>query len=103
MLKEKEEFQPFINETTIISEFSFRAVIVGLLLGAIFAAANVYVGMKAGLTISASIPVAVVAVAIFRALKKTTGESSILESNMAQTVGSAGESLAVKYNGSNYR
>ena len=85
-----EQYKPYIGKQEILPEFTFRAVLMGMLLGIIFAAANAYIGLKVGLTVSASIPVAVMSVAIFRIMRK----GSILENNMVQTVGSAGESLA---------
>ena len=72
-------------------EFSFRAIILGVIIGALLAAANAFVGLKVGMTISASIPAAVVALLVMRKLLRT---GTLLESNMVQTVGSAGESLA---------
>ncbi len=85
-----EQYKPYIGKQEILPEFTLRAIFTGMTLGIIFAAANAYIGLKVGLTVSASIPVAVMAVAIFRIL----GKGSILENNMVQTVGSAGESLA---------
>ncbi|MAW59442.1 MAG: oligopeptide transporter, OPT family [Planctomycetes bacterium] len=85
------DFRPHVSPEEHLPELTVRAVVIGALLGALFAAANAYVGLKVGLTVSASIPVAVVSMAILRAAK---GERKILENNMAQTVGSAGESLA---------
>lgn len=85
-----DKYKPYIGKHEILPEFTFKAIITGIVLGILFAAANAYIGLKVGLTISASIPVAVMAVAIFRVL----GKGSILENNMIQTVGSAGESLA---------
>ena len=73
-----------------IAEFTAKAMIIGALIGAVFGAANAYLGLKVGLTVSASIPAAVMAVAIF----KIMGRGTILETNMVQTIGSAGESLA---------
>ncbi len=84
------EYRPYIGKEEFLPEFTFRALFTGTILGVLFAAANAYVGLKVGLTVSASIPVAVMAVAIFRII----GKGSILENNMVQTVGSAGESLA---------
>src|SRR5690554_5936095 len=72
-------------------ELSFLAIILGALIGALLAAANAYVGLKAGMTISASIPAAVMSLLILRKLLK---RGSLLESNIVQTTGSAGESLA---------
>jgi putative OPT family oligopeptide transporter len=83
-------FRPHISPDDSPAELSFKAVFLGLVLGSLFAAANAYVGLKVGLTVSASIPVAVVSMAVFRAMRTGT----ILENNMSQTVGSAGESLA---------
>ncbi|MCH7993114.1 MAG: OPT/YSL family transporter [Planctomycetes bacterium] len=72
-------------------EFSFRAIVLGVLVGALLAAANAFVGLKVGMTISASIPAAVVSLLIMRKLVRG---GTLLESNMVQTVGSAGESVA---------
>ncbi len=88
--KTPDSFTPYIRSDTRITEFSLKALIVGTILGIIFGAANAYLGLKVGITVSASIPAAVMAVAIFRVM----GGSTILENNMVQTVGSAGESLA---------
>ena len=85
------DFRPHVSPEEHLPELTVRAVVIGALLGALFAAANAYVGLKVGLTVSASIPVAVVSMAILRAAK---GDRKILENNMSQTVGSAGESLA---------
>ena len=74
-----------------LAEFTFRAVATGVLLGIVFGAANAYLGLRVGLTISASIPAAVMAVAVFRALRSTP---TILEANIAQTIGSASTALA---------
>jgi putative OPT family oligopeptide transporter len=73
-----------------LAEFSFRAVILGALFGILFGAVSVYVGLRAGLTVSASIPIAVLSISILRAF----GRSTILENNIVQTTGSAGESAA---------
>ena len=72
-------------------EFSFLAVVLGIVIGALLAAANAFVGLRVGMTISASIPAAVMAVLILKTLLK---RGTILEGNMVQTVGSAGESAA---------
>jgi len=71
-------------------ELTVKAVLVGVVVGVVFGAANAYLGLKVGLTVSASIPAAVMAIAVFRVL----GSRSVLECNMVQTIGSAGESLA---------
>lgn len=85
------DFRPHVPPEEHLPELTLRAVLLGAVIGALFAAANAYVGLKVGLTVSASIPVAVVSMAILRAAR---GDRKILENNMAQTVGSAGESLA---------
>jgi putative OPT family oligopeptide transporter len=84
------EFQPFIAADESVAEFSLRAIILGGLFGILFGAVSVYVGLRAGLTVSASIPIAVLSISILRAF----GRSTILENNIVQTTGSAGESLA---------
>jgi len=84
------EFRPYIPEETTLPEFSLRAILVGALAGLFFGAVTVYVGLRAGLTVSASIPIAVLSISILRAL----GRVSILENNIVQTAGSAGESIA---------
>ncbi|HEX6107022.1 MAG TPA: oligopeptide transporter, OPT family [Gemmatimonadales bacterium] len=83
-------FKPFVPPTQSPAELTLRAVVLGAILGVVFAASSVYLALKIGLTVSASIPIAVLAVAFFR----TLGRSTILENNMVQTTGSAGESIA---------
>src|SRR5215204_7820428 len=87
---ENTDFKPYIPPTQSPAELTVRAVILGAVLGVIFAASSVYLALKIGLTVSASIPIAVLAVAFFR----TLGQSTILENNIVQTTGSAGESIA---------
>jgi len=89
-MAEEKEFKPFIAAKDFIPEFSLRAIIMGSIFGVIFGAASVYLGLKVGLTVSASIPIAVLAISVFKKL----GNASILESNIVQTIGSAGESVA---------
>lgn len=84
------EFHPYVPPITSITEFSLRAVLLGGIFGLLFGAVTVYVGLRAGLTVSASIPIAVLSISILRAF----GRSTILENNIVQTTGSAGESLA---------
>jgi putative OPT family oligopeptide transporter len=84
------EFRPYISAEETIKEFTVRAVILGALFGLLFGAVTVYVGLRAGLTVSASIPISVLSISILRAF----GRSTILENNVVQTTGSAGESLA---------
>ena len=88
--------EPFIDPGTTMQEFTWRAVIVGTLLGMVFGASSLFLVLKVGLTVSASIPVAVISLSIFRALSKTFGlrDATILEHNITQTAGSAGESIA---------
>jgi putative OPT family oligopeptide transporter len=84
------EFQPYVPAEESLAEFTLRAVLLGSLFGLLFGAVTVYVGLRAGLTVSASIPIAVLSISILRAF----GRSTILENNIVQTTGSAGESLA---------
>jgi putative OPT family oligopeptide transporter len=84
------EFRTYISAEESIKEFTLRAVILGALFGLLFGAVTVYVGLRAGLTVSASIPISVLSISILRAF----GRSTILENNIVQTTGSAGESLA---------
>jgi putative OPT family oligopeptide transporter len=84
------DFHPYIPAEESIAEFTLRAVVLGSLFGLLFGAVTVYVGLRAGLTVSASIPIAVLSISILRAF----GRSTILENNIVQTTGSAGESLA---------
>ncbi len=84
------EFQPYVPAEENLAEFTLRAVVLGSLFGLLFGAVTVYVGLRAGLTVSASIPIAVLSISILRAF----GRSTILENNIVQTTGSAGESLA---------
>ena len=82
--------KPYIADEASITEMTVRGIVVGSILGIIFAASSVYLGLKVGLTVSASIPIAVLSITIFRLFGKTT----ILENNIVQTTGSAGESVA---------
>ena len=91
---EGENYQPYIAASESQSEFTLRAIIAGILFGILFGAANAYLGLRAGLTISTSIPVAVITVAAFRVLSRLGSPSSILEANLSQTVGSASSSVA---------
>lgn len=84
------EFKPYIAAGDLVPEFTPKAIILGSMFGLIFGASTVYMGLKVGLTVSASIPIAVLAISIF----KKFGRSTILENNIVQTIGSAGESVA---------
>ena len=83
------EFHPYVPAEESLAEFTLRAVLLGSVFGLLFGAVTVYVGLRAGLTVSASIPIAVLSISILRAF----GRSTILENNIVQTTGSAGESL----------
>ena len=93
-IEEGDEYDPFVSAGESPAEFTFKAVGLGILFGIIFGAANAYLGLRAGLTISTSIPVAVMTVAVFRALSSVGIKGSILETNISQTTGSASSSLA---------
>ncbi len=86
----EQKFQPFVPADMKMAEFTFKSVITGAIFGIIFGAATVYLALKAGLTVSASIPISVMAITLSRLFLKTT----ILENNIIQTTGSAGESIA---------
>lgn len=83
-------FQPYVPASTSMAEFTAKAIILGVLFGLLFGASTVYLGLRAGLTVSASIPIAVLAISVL----KRFGGSTILENNIVQTIGSAGESVA---------
>ncbi len=86
----EKKFQPFVSAETQMKEFTFKALLMGSIFGILFGASTVYLALKAGLTVSASIPIAVLAITLGRKLFKTT----ILENNIIQTTGSASESIA---------
>ncbi len=88
------DFKPYVPASTSLPEFTVKGVLAGIIFGILFGAANAYLGLRAGLTISTSIPVAVITVAVFKGLHHAGSRSSILEYNMAQTVGSASSSVA---------
>ena len=88
-------FVPYIPSGTVLPEFSWRAVLIGTVLGAVFGASSLYLVLKVGLTVSASIPVAVISMTLFKMFRVFGAkDASILENNIAQTAGSAGESIA---------
>ncbi len=93
-LKQGEVYPSYVPAATGMREFTLKAVLLGILFGIIFGAANAYLGLRAGLTISTSIPVAVMTVAAFRALRTVGHPGSLLEANLSQTVGSASSSVA---------
>ena len=86
-----EEFKPYVPAEKVTPEFTVTSVIMGVLLAIVFGAANAYLGLRVGMTVSASIPAAVISMGVIRVIMR---KDSILESNMVQTIGSAGESLA---------
>lgn len=90
------EFRPFVSAAEKIKEFSFGPILMGVLLGILFGASSLYLALKVGMTVSASIPVAVLSITLFKGLSKVFGirKATILENNMVQTTGSAGESIA---------
>lgn len=90
-MKNKDNFKPYLPADKIVPEFTFTAVFLGILMAIIFGGANAYLGLRVGMTVSASIPAAVISMGIIRFILK---RNSILENNIAQTIGSAGESLA---------
>ena len=85
------DFKPYIPAEKITPEFTVTSIVMGIILAVVFGAANAYLGLRVGMTVSASIPAAVISMGIIRLVMK---KNSILESNMVQTIGSAGESLA---------
>lgn len=90
-MEDQKEFKPFIPANKVVPEFTATSIILGAIIAIIFGAANAYLGLRVGMTVSASIPAAVISMGILRMILK--GES-ILENNIVQTIGSAGESLA---------
>jgi putative OPT family oligopeptide transporter len=90
MADSQKPFEPFVPASQILAEFTPKAVVLGVVFGLIFGASTVYLALRAGLTVSASIPIAVLAIAVF----KRFGQATILENNIVQTIGSAGESIA---------
>ena len=90
-MENKNEFKPYIPAEKITPELTITSIVMGIILAVVFGAANAYLGLRVGMTVSASIPAAVISMGVIRVLMK---KNSILESNVVQTVGSAGESLA---------
>ena len=90
-MDKKSEFKPYIPADKIVPEFTVTSVLIGILLAIVFGAANAYLGLLVGMTISASIPAAVISMGIIRVILR---RDSILENNLVQTIGSAGESVA---------
>ena len=90
-MNDNKEFKPYIPADKITLEFTITSIVMGIILAVVFGAANAYLGLRVGMTVSASIPAAVISMGVIRVIMK---KNSILESNMVQTIGSAGESLA---------
>ncbi len=90
-MNEKKEFKPYIPAEKVTPELTITSIVMGIVLAVVFGAANAYLGLRVGMTVSASIPAAVIAMGVIRVVMR---KNSILESNIVQTVGSAGESVA---------
>lgn len=90
-MSQKKEFQPYIPAEKVTPEITVTSIVMGVILAVVFGAANAYLGLRVGMTVSASIPAAVIAMGVIRVIMR---KNSILESNMVQTTGSAGESVA---------
>ena len=91
-MEKKNDFKPFISADKVLPEFTVTSVILGMILAVIFGGANAYLGLRVGMTVSVLlIPAAVISMGVIRVILK---KDSILENNMVQTIGSAGESLA---------
>lgn len=90
-MNEKKEFKPYIPANKTVPEFTPTAIVLGVLLAVLFGGANAYLGLRVGMTVSASIPAAVISMGVIRVILK---KDSVLENNMVQTIGSAGESVA---------
>ncbi len=90
-MEQKNNFKPYIPAEKITPEITVTSIIMGIILAVVFGAANAYLGLRVGMTVSASIPAAVIAMGVIRVIMR---KNSILESNIVQTIGSAGESLA---------
>ena len=90
-MKDENGFKPFIPADKVVPEMTGVSIILGILLAVLFGAANAYLGLRVGMTVSASIPAAVISMGVIRVILK---RDSILENNMVQTIGSAGESVA---------
>ena len=91
IMDNKNEFKPYIPADKVVPEFTVTSIVIGIILAVVFVAANAYLGLLVGMTISASIPAAVISMGIIRVILR---RDSILENNIVQTIGSAGESLA---------
>ena len=95
-MEENNSFKPYVSADKVLPEFTPSSIIIGVLLAIVFGAANAYLGLRVGMTVSASIPAAVIGMGVYKLIGRfsTKKDDTILESNMVQTIGSAGESLA---------
>ena len=91
IMEKKNEFKPYMPADKIVPEFTVTSIVIGIILAVVFGAANAYLGLIVGMTVSASIPAAVISMGIIRVILR---KDSILENNLVQTIGSAGESVA---------
>lgn len=91
VMDNQQNFKPYISANKTMPEFTITSIVLGIILAVVFGAANAYLGLRVGMTVSASIPAAVISMGVFRVIMR---RSSILESNLVQTIGSAGESVA---------
>ena len=91
MDKKQNDFKPYIPASKVTPELTVTSIIIGVILAVVFGAANAYLGLRVGMTVSASIPAAVISMGVIRVIMR---KNSILESNLVQTIGSAGESVA---------
>lgn len=90
-MNENKDFKPFVPANKTLPEFTATSIILGIFLAILFGGANAYLGLRVGMTVSASIPAAVISMGVIRFVLR---KDSILENNMVQTIGSAGESVA---------
>ena len=90
-MNNENEFKPYVPADKVMPELTVTSIVLGIIIAVVFGAANAYLGLRVGMTVSASIPAAVISMGIIRVILR---RDSILENNMVQTIGSAGESLA---------
>ena len=95
-MEENNSFKPYVSADKVLPEFTVSSILIGIILAIVFGAANAYLGLRVGMTVSASIPAAVIGMGVYKLLGgfSSKKEETILESNMVRTIGSAGESLA---------
>ena len=96
IMEENNSFKPYVSADKVLPEFTVSSILIGIILAIVFGAANAYLGLRVGMTVSASIPAAVIGMGVYKLIGNFSSkkEETILESNMVQTIGSAGESLA---------